>query len=499
MMNRSDSGYSKSRLFFYRLSPWILAAACVLLLFVLILFTVNNYQREKKLVTEALTQKCVTIIRFINSSSRESMRIALRQSQKLPPLEDHVQKAMEQAVEQPGVNYVALVDLHDTIIAGAGTRMVGEKIDVPTTVFLTSLRSNQKPLLVSWDTGGNESGGRFFQAAALFIPLGSSGNFSGMGRRFGGKPGMMRGPGHHPMFEHLKEEIKRLDALQMVIIVQLDVKQIGSPVKRQVMQMIILLVVFLLVAVGSLLSLLTLRGLEGSRVRLGIIEKELQRSERLAALGKMAAGVAHELRNPLSSIKGLTLLLRSKVNTESGGIETANILVQEVERLNRSIGELLDYAKPAKLNKISINLNVIVEKTLLLIGMDLQSLDISLDLQLAEELPVTEVDEDKMKQVFLNLFLNSIQAMEEGGVLTVASQQEGNNVVVIVEDKGTGISDQNLQKVFDPYFTTKNDGTGLGLAMSGKIVEEHGGKITLSSMVGQGTRVEVLLPVQPEP
>jgi len=169
--------------------------------------------------------------------------------------------------------------------------------------------------------------------------------------------------------------------------------------------------------------------------------------------------------------------------------------VREVERLNRSIGELLDYAKPAKLNKINVNINVIVEKTVQLVNMDLEAQDIAVNLNIADTLPEIDGDEDKLNQVFLNLFLNGIQAMDKGGILTVNSYQSGKNVVVVVEDTGIGVANENLQKVFDPYFTTKNDGTGLGLAMSAKIIEEHGGDILLTSQPGEGTRVEVVLPV----
>jgi len=297
-----------------------------------------------------------------------------------------------------------------------------------------------------------------------------------------------------PMMSGFKEEMDRLGRAQPVLIVQLNSDQFSTPVKRQVLQMVILFTAFILVAVGSLLSLLTLRGLKGSQVRLGRVEKELQRSERLAALGKMAAGVAHELRNPLSSIKGLAILLKSKFNNEKDGVEAATILVQEVERLNRSIGELLDYAKPAKLNVINLNVNVIVEKTSRLVEVDIEAQDIALDLNLSDDLPHIEVDEDKLTQVFLNLFLNGIQAMDSGGILRVSSRQEGHNVIVVVEDTGSGIAVENLQKVFDPYFTTKSEGTGLGLAMSSKIVEEHGGEIVLTSQLGDGARVEVVLP-----
>ncbi len=489
---------NKTRDFFYNLSPWLLIAACVLLLFVLTLFTVNNYQREKKLVMEALTQKGATIIRFINSSSRESMRANLRGSQDLLPWENHAQVAMEQAVEQPGVDNVYLVDLHDQIIAGAGKSFSERKMSGKELSFLESLRGSRPGFVALRDVGDNQNGQRFFQVAGRFqVPV-APGTFSGMGGRGGmNSRMMMHGAGRQQMFPHIRGEIDRLAKVQPILIVELNFAQFSSPVRRQVVQMVILFVVFILVAVGSLLSLMTLRGLKGSRIRLGRIEKELQRSERLAALGKVAAGVAHELRNPLSSIKGLAILLQSKFTgeKEKSGVEAANLLVHEVERLNRSIGELLDYAKPAKLNKISVNVNAVVKKTVLLVNMDLEDRNIVLDLHLSDELPEVEGDEDKLNQVFLNLLLNGIQAMDDGGRLTVSSNQKGKNVLVVVEDTGTGVSNENLQKIFDPYFTTKSDGTGLGLAMSAKIIEEHEGEIVLTNRKGEGTRVEVVLPV----
>jgi two-component system sensor histidine kinase HydH len=316
-----------------------------------------------------------------------------------------------------------------------------------------------------------------------------------MGGRSGMNQRMMHNSLHQSIFEGFKREMDRLSGMQPILIVQLNFEEFSYPIRRQILQMVILLLVFGLVAVGGLLSLLTLRGLKGSRLRLGKIEKELQRSERLAALGKMAAGVAHELRNPLSSIKGLALLLKSKSSDEGSSVETADILVQEVERLNRSIEELLDYAKPAKLNKISLDINVVVEKTIQLVAMDMQAQGISLDSYLTEGLPEIMIDEDKLNQVFLNLFLNGIQAMADGGILTVSSIRRGDAIAVVIEDTGSGVAESDLGRVFDPYFTTKNDGTGLGLAMSSKIVEEHEGKIILTSGPGKGTRVEVILPV----
>ncbi len=224
------------------------------------------------------------------------------------------------------------------------------------------------------------------------------------------------------------------------------------------------------------------------------LEKKLRRSERLAALGKMAAGVAHELRNPLSSIKGLAILLRSRFQEKSSDQQTADILVQEVERLNRSIGELLDYARPQKLAKEDVHPEMVVNKTVSLIRMDAESVGVRVEIQMEDDLPVVQADQDKLNQVFLNLLLNSIQAMENGGRLDIRVAVQNGNVIFTVKDTGCGVSKEDLPRIFDPYFTTKPQGTGLGLAMSMKIIEEHGGTMTFQSEPDVGTTVVVSLP-----
>ena len=224
------------------------------------------------------------------------------------------------------------------------------------------------------------------------------------------------------------------------------------------------------------------------------LEEELRHNEKLAALGKMAAGVAHELRNPLSSIKGLAVLLRSRFNEDTSDQETADILVREVERLNRSIGELLDYARPHNLETMRISLVPVLKKAMSLIRVDAEAMGIAMKEDFAENLPLIEADQDKLNQVFLNLFLNSVQAMENGGILQVGTSVENNRVICTIEDTGCGVEPQYASKVFDPYFTTKNEGTGLGLAISAKIVEEHGGTIEFESIANKGTIVKVSLP-----
>ncbi len=231
------------------------------------------------------------------------------------------------------------------------------------------------------------------------------------------------------------------------------------------------------------------------------LEKEVQRHDRLVVLGKMAAGVAHEVRNPLSSIKGFATLLGSKFKKGSEEQEAANLLVHEAERLNRSITELLNYARPTPLRIAPVDLEKILGDSLKLVSTDAAALGIDIHLEvkpaLAGMTSKVRVDPDRLNQVLLNLYLNAMQAMGNGGVLTVSAdfEKETGIVKIVVRDSGSGIPADLLDRVMDPYFTTKADGTGLGLAMVHKIIDEHGGAIRFASREGQGTEVTITLPV----
>ncbi|MDA8164588.1 MAG: ATP-binding protein [Desulfobacteraceae bacterium] len=228
------------------------------------------------------------------------------------------------------------------------------------------------------------------------------------------------------------------------------------------------------------------------------LEWRLRRQQRFAALGKMAAGVAHEVRNPLSSIKGIATLLGSKFPAGSQEAESARILVGEVERLNRAITELLDFARPLPLRIRPLALGKLIGDSLALVRSDAEALGITIRAEVPDGLPPLPADPDRLNQVLLNLYLNAIQAMEGGGLLTVRGSFTPGRLVLTVEDTGCGIQPGDLDRIFDPYFTTKASGTGLGLAMVQKIVEEHGGQIGVESGPGRGTRVVVELPVEGE-
>ena len=226
------------------------------------------------------------------------------------------------------------------------------------------------------------------------------------------------------------------------------------------------------------------------------LQEEIARTKHLAALGSLAAGVAHEIRNPLSSIKGFATYFRERYSDVPDDRETAEIMIGEVERLNRVIGQLLEFARPTTLQSTPDQIAAVIEACLKIVTGDLATKGITVEKELPP-LPDVSYDRDRMKQVFLNLFLNALAAMEPGGVLTVTAREEGERWIRIeIADTGAGIAAADLERIFDPYFTTKPAGTGLGLAIVQKIMAAHHGEIKLESAPGKGTRAIIRLPIK---
>jgi two-component system sensor histidine kinase HydH len=227
------------------------------------------------------------------------------------------------------------------------------------------------------------------------------------------------------------------------------------------------------------------------------LKKEIARSQRLASLGSLAAGVAHEIRNPLSSIKGFATYFRERYRDNPEDEKTAGIMIQEVDRLNRVISQLLDYARPMTMQRQKTPVQTIIRHALRMIETQAREKRITLQADLPADIPAAGIDPDRMKQVFLNLFLNALGAMEDGGRLSVAlAELPGERIRIEIRDTGVGIAPEDLGRIFDPYFTTKPSGAGLGLAIVQKIVDAHGGEIQVESTPGQGTTVTILLPAE---
>jgi two-component system sensor histidine kinase HydH len=225
------------------------------------------------------------------------------------------------------------------------------------------------------------------------------------------------------------------------------------------------------------------------------MENEVTRSRHLNSIGSLAAGVAHEIRNPLSSIKGFAVYFKERLSGNKEDEQMADVMIQETERLNRVISQLIEFARPLELKKEKVQFVELVQHTVKLIAADAQKNKISVEIDAVADLPEVEVDPDKIKQVLLNIFLNSLAALKDGGKLIIALELKADNLTVIISDNGAGIKKLDLLRIYDPYFTSKPAGTGLGLAVVQKIMEAHGGKINVESTAGQGTKVFLFFPL----
>ena len=227
------------------------------------------------------------------------------------------------------------------------------------------------------------------------------------------------------------------------------------------------------------------------------LQEEIRRKEKLAALGSLAAGIAHEIRNPLSSIKGLASYFGNKFAETVEDKESASVMVREVDRLNRVISELLEFARPSELKLRPTDINEVLQHSVRLVQQDAKAKNIEIDLAKTGDLPSVFLDPDRFSQALLNLYLNAIQATDEGGVLSVRSSLgQSQDIKIEVADTGSGIGLDDLNKIFDPYFTTKSSGTGLGLAIVHKIIEAHKGDIKARSEPGKGTVFTIFIPTQ---
>ena len=225
------------------------------------------------------------------------------------------------------------------------------------------------------------------------------------------------------------------------------------------------------------------------------MEKEVARSRHLHALGSLAAGVAHEIRNPLSSIKGFALYFKGRLSGHAEDEQTADIMIAETERLNRVVSQLIEFAKPPALEKEMTGMSDLVRHAIRLVNADAQKTFVAIEVHAPEGLPLVAVDADKVKQVLLNILLNAVSAMPDGGRLSIALAARRDFIEVTFSDTGAGIEEEDLPRIYDPYFTSKPAGAGLGLAIVQKIMDAHGGTVQIESKAGLGAKVTLRFPL----
>jgi signal transduction histidine kinase len=238
--------------------------------------------------------------------------------------------------------------------------------------------------------------------------------------------------------------------------------------------------------------------------------EQMQKASRLASLGEIISGIAHEIKNPLAGISCAVQVLQSELKTKDGNKTITVEILNQINRLDKIVKDLLSFAKPKPPQFFHAKINEVMEKALFFVYTEAKKLKITIETDIEMDFPEMRMDPDQIQQVFLNLMINSLQATPEGGKLIVSIYQKAYNevrdkikrpidcekvLVIRFQDTGRGIPPEDIPSVFEPFFTKKTKGTGLGLFISQKIVQEHSGEITFESEVGKGSVFTVYLPV----
>jgi signal transduction histidine kinase len=236
--------------------------------------------------------------------------------------------------------------------------------------------------------------------------------------------------------------------------------------------------------------------LRESRVEIERLHRtQMSRAEHLATLGEMATGLAHEIRNPLAGIAGVIEIIGRDLPTTSPARAVVKDVRQEIARINHIVTDLLQTARPHPPKVRKSDLNTTVEHAVMLGRQQALAKSVEIALHKEPALPEVEHDSDQIHQVLLNLLLNALQAIDLNGAITVTVKHQGTKAVVEVADNGRGIAPDHLPNIFRPFYTTKGEGTGLGLSLARRIVEDHHGRIDVTSAIGHGTTFAVVLPL----
>ncbi|MFH2137841.1 MAG: ATP-binding protein [Candidatus Omnitrophota bacterium] len=229
------------------------------------------------------------------------------------------------------------------------------------------------------------------------------------------------------------------------------------------------------------------------------INEQLIRSAKMASLGKLSANIAHEIRNPLTAVKMRLYTLAEEIKTNPGIQEDLNVISEEINRMEKTVKHFLDFARAPELNLQNCDINEILDGTITLVSRQAVLQKIQIQKKLDAVIPDTAMDKEQMRQVFLNVMLNALEAMPSGGILSVLTSMTKDkefkeNFEIVIKDTGTGIPVDHRKRVFEPFFTTKSEGTGLGLFIASRIIQMHGGVITVENSPDKGAVITIRIP-----
>ncbi|HCF8020410.1 two-component system sensor histidine kinase ZraS [Klebsiella aerogenes] len=438
---------------------WLLTGTVVLLVLLFSAMIVRDYGRETAAARQNIEEKGSVLIRALESGTRVGMGMRMHHAQ--------LQALLEEMAWQPGVLWFAVTDENGKIIAHSDPQQVDTALYSPAQMRELKVGEQER-----WRRLAEPQPA--LEIYRQFRPLNPA-------------------RGHHMgMMKRCNSALAQPNVPQ-VIFIAFDSRELDAAQARGLRNMMIMLVAAALVIVATILAQFWFRRYRRSRQQL---QEAMARKEKLMALGHLAAGVAHEIRNPLSSIKGLAKYFAERTPPGGEAQELALVMAKEADRLNRVVSELLELVRPAHLNYQPVDINALIHHSLQLVSQDAQSRGIALQFTPRPELTSIKADPDRLNQVLLNLYLNAMQAIGRDGVIHVsASEADRQRVKIVVKDSGKGMSDEELQAIFTPYFTTKADGTGLGLAVVQNIIEQHGGTIRAESQPGAGAIFTLWLPV----
>ena len=224
--------------------------------------------------------------------------------------------------------------------------------------------------------------------------------------------------------------------------------------------------------------------------------EHVKRAARMSALGHLSAGLAHEIRNPLAGIEGAAAIVERSGANEEQRKEFLGIIKEESRRLNRLVTHFLEFARPRPPEFRLTDIGELLESVIHLVSRTSPRADILFEKQVAPDPPLLKCDPEQMKQVMLNLILNAVQAMPDGGRIVVSAKQEHGTLKIRVKDEGTGIPSEAVESIYDPFFTTKETGTGLGLPVAYQVIQQHGGELVLEENSGKGACFAISIPLE---
>ncbi|MBF0411682.1 MAG: hypothetical protein HQK70_03100 [Desulfamplus sp.] len=515
-------------------SPFVIFGVAIILVPIFVIMTMDNIREQNDRTIEKLTGKGIFLIRAFEAGTRTGM---LTMSWGV----SRVQNLLTETALQPEVEYMMITDFDGTILAHSEPERVGQKYEnMPDIKELKadSVRTNQnssragkdsKKVIFSSNVQNgepviwhreieSENGQKVFQVFKRFTPA---------HRRL--RPGVPvrpfciieEGGECKPDFNHEdanngeRVRNRNMDWFRMhflppktgrltpehqnqnqIIFAALDISEVEIAKSKYLRHVIAMGFMFFVLGCTGVFGIIALQGYRSAKTSISELKSEIERSRRLAAVGKLAAGVAHEIRNPLSSIKGFATYFKERYSNVKDDTEVADIMIQEVERLNRAVTQLLEFAKPLPVTSKEVDIKELITHSLKLIEYDKaqKNISVKIDYKLNRYNIIT--DPDRLNQILLNLYLNALQAMEENGELTikVSELDSQGKILISVSDTGKGIEEKDIEHIFDPYFTTRPEGTGLGLAMVHRAIEALNGDITVQSRVGRGTTFFIKIP-----